>query len=177
VTPDSQIALVILKRSVSIPKAKWRLPSTRRTLDHVAVEPLFLRALKEWRSNPISPAIVESEVSLDGGEIQDPVIRTAKPTDYSGVFLVQFVDRGVKVRVQEEACRKELHTPSRSSQHLATLAFWKPMRILLNGRVGWSTGSFYLLQDYHIVLCDDSDDSKQSLFSEMQLFDLQADLI
>ena len=177
-TPDFRIALVILKRSVSIPKEQWRLPSTHRTLDPITVEPLFLRALKEWRSNPISPAIVESEVSLDGGEIQSPVIRTAKQIDCTGVFLVQFVDRGVKLRMQEEACRKELNTPPRSSRHLATLALWKPMRVLLNGKGDWHEGvRFYLLQDYHIVLCNDSDDSKRKLFSSMQFFDLQADLI
>jgi hypothetical protein len=177
-TPDFHIALVILKRSVSIPKEQWRLPSARRTLDPITVEPLFLRALREWRSNPICPAIVESDVSLDGGKIHNPVIRTAKQNDCTGVFLVQFVEHGVKLRTQEEACRKELNTPRRASRHLATLAFWKPVRVLLNGKIDWHEGvRFYLLQDYHIVLCNDSVDSKRKLFSSIQFFDLQADLI
>jgi hypothetical protein len=177
-TPDLHIALVVLKRSVSIPKKQWRLPSTRRTLDPIVAEPLLFRALKEWRSNPVSPAIVESEVSLDGGEIQSPVIRMAKQTDCTGVFLVQFVDHAVKLRMQEEACRKELNTPRRSSQHLATLAFWKPMRVLLNGKIDSHEGvRFYLLQDYHIVFCNDSDDAKGKLLDSMQFFDFQADLI
>ena len=91
---------------------------------------------------------------------------------------MQFIDRGVKLRMQEEACRKELNTPPRSSQHLATLAFWKPMRVLLNGKSDWHEGvRFYVLQDYHIVLCNDSDDSQRKLFSSVQFFDLQADLI
>src|SRR5262249_32934213 len=110
-------------------------------------------------------------------EIQNPVIRAARQTDYTGVFLVQFVDHAVKLRMQEEACRKELYTPSRPSRHLATLAFWNPMRVLLNGKVDWHAGRFYLVQDYHIVLCNDSDDSKRKLLSSMQFFDLQADLI
>jgi hypothetical protein len=172
------IALVFLKRSVQMVKEEWRLPSTRRTLDPITVGPPVCWALRAWRSNPISPAILETEISLDGGEIQTPVVRMAKQTDYSGVFHVQFVDRSAKIRIQQEACRKELHTPRRSTQHLATLALWKPMRVLLNGKYDYYEGvRFYLLQDYHIVLCDDADNAESQLCSSTRLFDLQADLI
>ena len=159
-----------------MPKAEWRLPSTRRTLDPIAVEPLVRSALGAWRSNPVSPALIQTEVSLDGGEARAPVVRKAKPIDHSGVFRVRLVDGGVKIRILEEACRRELQVPRRPSQHLATLAFWKPVRVLLNGKYDSTAGRFYVLQDYHIVLSDDSDSAEGKLSSEIQFFDLQADL-
>lgn len=172
------IALIILKRSDTIEKSRWRLPSTRRTLDPIAAEPLIFRALREWRSNRVSPALIEAKLSLDG-KIQTPAIRIANQVDRSGVFLLQFVDHGVKVRVTEEGCQEELGTPRRPSRHLTTLAFWKPMRILLNGRrqEGHDDLQLYLLQEYHLVLCDGSDNSQRKLSSSMQFFDLQADLL
>jgi hypothetical protein len=138
----------------------------------------MFRALGEWRSNPVSPALIEAEVSLDG-KIRTPAVRIASQVDHSGVFLLQFVDRGVKVRMTEEGCREQLSTPRRPSRHLTTLAFWKPIRVLLNGRrqEGYEDLQLYLLQEYHLVLCDGSHDSQHKLSSSMQLFDLQADLL
>lgn len=138
--------------------------------------PLVRSALSTWRSNPVSPALIQTEVSLDGGEARPPVVRKAKPADHSGVLRVRFVDEGVKLRIDEEACRSQLQKPRRPSQHLATLEFWNPVRVLLNGKYDSTAGRFYVLQDYHIVLCDDSDSAEQKLSSAMQFFDLQADL-
>jgi hypothetical protein len=175
-TTHSNIALVVLTRSVCMRKEEWRLPSTRRTLDPIKVESPVSWALRAWRSNPVSPAIIETEISLDGGEIQTPTIRTANQIIHSGVFRVQLVDGGAKIRILEEACRTALNIPRRPSQHLDTLAFWKPMRVLLNGKYDAYSGRYYLLKDYHVVLCDDSATAEQKLSSSIQFFDLQADL-
>jgi hypothetical protein len=157
-----------------MPKATWRLRSTRRSLPPLPIEPFVAAGLSAWRSDPISPAIIESEIGPDGEILKSPVFRKAKDRDWSGVFDVQFSGDLVKLKLSQEACRREVYTPRRSSRHIASLRFWEPLRIILNGKADWPSGRYYYLQDYHVVLCNDLTPAS---FSPIRAFDLQADLI
>lgn len=168
---DSRVALVILKRSVSMSKSQWRSSSTRRTLDPIAIEDFVSSAFAEWQSNPISPAIVESQIKSDD-QLDCLPVRKAEQTESSGVFLLQFVAGGVRLRISEEGCRKECCRPRQLSQYLTTLEPWKPVRVLLNGKGHTWDDPYYVLQDYHLVLCDNTERKKHA----PQLFDLQINL-
>ncbi len=157
-----------------MPKATWRLRSTRRTLAPLSIESVVAAGLGAWRLDPLSRAIVESEIGPDGALLKPPVVRKAKDRDWSGAFDLQFSGDLVKLKVSQEACRREVYTPRRSSRHIATLRFWEPLRIVLNGKADWSSGRYYYLQDYHVVLCNGS---MPTSLSPIRTFDLQADLI
>jgi hypothetical protein len=157
-----------------MPKATWRLRSTRRSLLPLPLEPLVAAGLSAWQSDPVSPAIIESEIESDGAILKSPVLRKANDRDWSGVFGIQFSGEIVKLKLSQEACRREVYTPRRSSRHIANLRFWEPLRIILNGKADWSSGRYYYLLDYHVILCNAL--TLESL-SPLQTFDLQADLI
>ncbi|HUS04906.1 MAG TPA: hypothetical protein VMZ52_01320 [Bryobacteraceae bacterium] len=167
-------SLIILKRTVILPKAQWRARSTRRTLDPLAIEQPVHNALQEWRGSSISPAIVESEIDINGTETRQIAVRKAKRTDSSGVFQIEYVGKDVRLTLLEEACSREVHWPRRPSRYLVTLTVWKPVRVLLNGQADWDRERYYYLQDYHVLACDHS---QEALSPGMQFFDLQADLM
>ena len=168
---DSRVVVVILKRSTSMSKSEWRSSSTRRTLDPIAIDPFVSRAFAEWQSNPISPAIVESQIKSDD-QLDGLQVRKAEQTECSGVFLLQFVAGGVRLRISEEGCHRERCRPRQLSQYLTTLEPWKPVRVLLNGKGNTWDDPYYLMQDYHMVLCDDTERKEHAT----QLFDLQINL-
>lgn len=81
-------AIIILKRSVSMPKATWRLRPTRRSLPSIPIEPHVAACLSAWRSDPISPAIIEYEIGPDGAALKSPVLR--KPMTGNGAVSLMF---------------------------------------------------------------------------------------
>ena len=169
-----RLAVLILKRSFSLPKAAWRLQSTRRTLEALDLEPLLAQALRTWDEGSPSPAIIEWEVAPDGTAQGRPSLREADSSDEAGVFELEFVSEGVKLRLSQEACHREVYMPRRPSRHIATLGPWETVRVVLNGKADWPSGRFYYVQDYHVVVCDNR--SPERLRTE-RLLDLQEDLI
>ena len=121
----------------------------------------------------LGSAIVELEINLDGVESRPVTIRKARATDASGVFELQFSEGSVRVKLVREAFNRHF-IPRRRSQYLTVLALGEPVRVLLNGRAGWHSGTFYYLHDYHLVLCDDLEGE---ISLPMRQFDLQADLL
>jgi hypothetical protein len=53
-----QLAILIFKRSQSMPKAEWRLPATCRTLAPMEIESLVTAAWTTWLAQAESPALV-----------------------------------------------------------------------------------------------------------------------
>jgi hypothetical protein len=171
---DTQRAVLILKRAISVPKHIWRLPSTRRALQPLSLEPLVARALEAWEPGLVSPAIVEHDISeIDGTASRVPVARMAQRDDWAGVFHLSFSEEQVKLKLSHEACRREVISPRRSSQHIAELRLWKPIRVILNGKADWPSGRYYYVRDYHVVLCAEV---RPESLGEVQIVDFQADL-
>jgi hypothetical protein len=147
--------ILILKRSVSMPKDIWRLPSTHRTLPPlISLESLLDAALLVRTPQDGSPALIESQVAEDGIQVKTEVVRTLKDNDSAGIFDLRITGQKVTLRLSQEACRREVYTPRRSSQFLTDLKPWAPVRVILNGKADWSSGRSYYLQDYHVILCD-----------------------
>src|SRR5580704_6924557 len=104
--------IVILKRAASIPKDVWRMPSTRRTLPALtSLESLLSTALLFWTAENVSPTLIESDIAEDGVEVKTGVVRTLKDDDSAGIFGLRITGQGMKLRLSEEACRRELYTP------------------------------------------------------------------
>jgi hypothetical protein len=111
--------IVILKRSASIPKDVWRLPSTRRTLPALTLlESLLNTPLLFWTAENVSPTLIESDIAEDGAELKTRIVRTLRRR-LSGHIRFEITGRKVKLKISEEACRREVYTPRRSSQFLA----------------------------------------------------------
>jgi len=171
----SQMPIIILKRSASIPKDCWRLPSTRRTLPALTLlESLLNAALLVWTPQDGSPTLIESEVGEDGIDVKTRVARALKDDDSAGVFDFRITGQKVKLRLSQEACQREVFTPRRSSQFLTDLKPWSPIRVILNGKADWHSGRQYYLQDYHVILCDMPRPDGPLL---VRTFDFQADLV
>ncbi len=167
------ITVLILKRSLSIPKAVWRLPATRRTLPPLHLEPLLKGC--DLRVSGNGPAeLIEWEVAADGSEIQTRAQRPLKENDSAGVFDLVFNGGKVKLRLSQEACRREMYTPRRPSQYLTVLDPGEPVRVILNGKADWPSGRYYYLQDYHVILFAGA---SQRQLLPVRNFDFQADLI
>lgn len=157
-----------------MPKAVWRTPSTRRTLAGFQIDSFLTSAWRQWMDQAISPAMVSCDLEAEPLALKSVTVRKLKPRDYSGALEIHLADSVFKLRLNAEGCRRQVYTPRRNSKHLAPLTFWKPIRVLLNGRAGWYSGQFYYLQDYHVVLCNES---MPSSLPAPDLIDLQADLI
>ncbi|MGA3049287.1 MAG: hypothetical protein ABSD67_21835 [Terracidiphilus sp.] len=167
--------IIILKRSASMPKDIWRLPSTRRTLPPLTLLESLLDATLLLRTpQDGSPALIESNIAEDGIEANTGAVRTLKDDDWAGIFELKITGQKVGLRLNEEACRREVHTPRRSSQFLTYLKPWEPIRVILNGKADWPSGRYYYLQDYHVILCELPRADGPLL---LRTFDLQADLI
>jgi hypothetical protein len=118
--------------------------------------------------------VIESEVSVDGTAILSLLSRGLTEHDSAGVFDFAVTDDAVRVRLSEEACRMAVYTPRRSSQFLAALKPWEPIRVVLKRKADWSSGRYYYLLDYHLVLCDAA---LSFALLPVRIFDYQADLI
>jgi hypothetical protein len=165
------ILLLVLKRSVEIPKAVWRLPATRRTLDSFSLAPL-LRQLP-IHTIPLQPTLLTAELTPEATEITHQQTRPLKPIDHTGVFRLTQAQNTVKVALYAEACRLRLHLPHRPSRHLANLEPNQPRRVLLNGRADWSSGRYYYLRDDHLILFHGPQPTE---LPPATTIDLQADL-
>src|SRR5262249_27241709 len=130
-------------------KSIWRLPSTRRMLPPITqLQPLVDKALHVWTVKHASMVLIEGEISEDGSDVRTRVPRLLKPYDSAGVFDLSATDEKVKLRISQEGCRREVHTPRRSSQYLATLRPWEPIRVILNGKADWHSDRYYYLLDH-----------------------------
>ena len=138
------------------------------------LEPLLKAALLLSTAENVSPTLIESNVAEDGIEVKAGVVRTLEGDDSAGIFDLSIIDQQVRLRLSQEACRREVYTPRRSSRFLTVLKPWTPIRVILNGKADWPSGRYYYLQDYHVVLCDPS--PIDGPFS-VRTFDFQADLI
>jgi len=166
--------ILFLKRSLLIPKAVWRVPSTCRTLTPLTLEPLVCAALEDTTCESAQASLIEEEVVADGSATQGRVSRRLKEHDSAAVFDLAVADDSVKMRLNQEACRREVYTPRRSSQFLAVLKPWEPIRVVLNGKADWPSGRIYYVQDYHVILCGPA---RSCVLLPVRTFDLQADLV
>jgi hypothetical protein len=116
------------------------------------LEPLLETALDVSASAQTSANLIESEATSDGSEVRTRVSRELKNDDSAGVFELSTNAGTVKLRLSQEACRREVYTPRRSSQFLAALQPWEPIRVVLNGKADWPSGRYYYLQDYYVIL-------------------------
>jgi hypothetical protein len=169
-------AIILLERSTITPKHVWRDSSFCRTLKPIEVSHLITGA---WKSNQAGSAQKGSIVmSLDpeGFAKQAPSVRAiqGEQKDFIGVFDVSFVaaDR-VQVVLREEECARRLASPGYRTRQIALLKPWKPIRVLLNGRSGSYSGTYYLLREYHLALCCHPTPDH---LSEPRFLDLQVDL-
>ena len=156
-----------------MPKDIWRLAVTRRTLPPLDYGPLILQALQTWPEGGASPVMIEAHVVRDGGALEAAVLRAAKSHDCAAIFELNFSDDRAKLRLSEQACAREVHTPRRRSRQLATLRLWEPVRVVLNGKADWPSGRLYYLLDYHVVLCSRG----PCALLPARTYDLQADLV
>lgn len=147
-----QSIVVLLKRCLSIPKQQWREQNCPRTLEPIEVESLIKKAWQGTRAGSAEQGSVELSLSPDGSLENAPLMHMVQGPQkaFMGVFDVSFVstDR-VKVTLREEACSSQLGTPRRRTRQIGLLRPWKPIRVLLNGRYGSSSGQYYLIQEYH----------------------------
>src|SRR5260370_34735963 len=114
-----------------MPKAVWRSPSPRRTLSPLILEPLVETALNVSPSEQTSTHLIESEVTSDGSEVKTRLSRELKNDDSAGVFELAATAETVRLRLSQEACRRELYTPPLSSPFLAALLPSTPTRAVL----------------------------------------------
>jgi hypothetical protein len=77
------------------------------------------------------------------------------------------------VKLSEQGCFHAVHQPRRSSRHLPTLHCWEPIQVVLNGKADWTSGRFYYLKHYLIVLANESFPER---LAPSKIFNLQADL-
>lgn len=169
-------AILILKRSISMPKAVWRSPSTKRTLAPLTMEGLVDKSLQGWSArSPVAQLIIEADVAQDGSDLKAAVPRAALDKDWSGVFALNMVGAQVRLSLTQEACHREVRAPRRSTQFLTCLQPWEPIRVILNGKADdGSSHRHYYLQDYHVVLCQGA---RPKGLQPVRTFDFQADLI
>jgi len=117
------------------------------------------------------------QLQQDGSATDAPSIRPVQGQQkaFIGVFDVSFTspDR-VKVTLREEECARHLGTPHHRTRQIALLRPWKPLRVLLNGRCGSYSGQYYVLKEYHLVLCTGLTPER---FGPTRCLDLQADLM
>ncbi|MBL8235071.1 MAG: hypothetical protein JNL98_41600 [Bryobacterales bacterium] len=139
------------------------------------IAPLVEQALSpQTAPAPEGNVIVDAEISQDCTHLAKLFARTATTArEFQGALALTFNDGRVKLALNSEACRRELFTPRRPSQHLGTLKPWEPVRVILNGKADWSSGRFYYLQDYHVILCDGP---QPQTLPVARTFDLQAHL-
>lgn len=110
----------------------------------------------------------------DGSDVTKPVSRKLKEHDSAGVFNFVISGHDVKLRLNQEACGREVYVPRRPSQFLAVLKPWEAIRVILNGKADGHSDRYYYLQDYYVILCDPAR-THESI--PVRTFDLQADLI
>ena len=170
-------SIVLLTRSLCIPKREWREPSGRRTLLPIDIDPL-LKSI--WQANqPELPEQGSLVVSLqpDGSTAEAPSIRPLQGQKKAliGVFDFSFVTHNsVRVILREEACASQLGTPRRPTRQIGLLRPWKPVRVLLNGRSTSYSGQYYLLREYHLALCNEPVPDR---IEATRFVNLQADLL
>lgn len=169
-------AVVLLERGFMIPKDVWRDSSCRRTFMPIAVANLIIGA---WKSNETAVAeqgALVMGLQRDGFANDLPSIHPMQGQQKTliGVFAVSFVSANlVRVTLRGEECARTVGSPRQRTRQIALLRPWEPVRVLVNGRFGGSSGQHYFLREYHLALCSGSVPER---VEAPRLVDLQADL-
>ena len=170
-------SIVVLKRSRRIAKQEWREPSCDRTLVPIDVDPLIRSIWQANQSELPEQSFVELSLQADGSPETAPSIHSIQGHQkaFIGVFSVSFVSRDrAEVILLDEKCSIQLGTPRRRTRQIGLIRPWKPARVLLNGRCTSSSGQYYVLQEYHLALCNEPAPDR---LEATRLVDLQADLM
>jgi hypothetical protein len=170
-------ALLLFVRSQSIPKLVWRQRGSRRTFVEIDPGPLIQRIWQAHRSQPTEQSLLSFTLALDGTPDGAPDARylSGRQKARAGVFDFTFEQSGeVKVTLRGETAWQQLGTPRRPTRPIGMLRPWKPIRVLLNGRLSSYSGQHYVLREYHLVLCRDPAPDQ---LPPAKLVDLQADLM
>lgn len=131
-----------------MPKSVWRAVDTLRTFTPSNIFPFVASAWKTSNDQD-SPFLIESDMDVSHRP-RKTAVRKANKIKYSGVFRLQIDDR-LKVHLDTQACKRELHAPERLSRHLATLRPWHTLRVLLNGNADWHSESYFFVREYHVL--------------------------
>ena len=176
-TADSAASqVVVIERGFLTPKEIWRAPSCQRTLEPIEVESMIRGAWSTSLQHLSRRGLIELSLLPDGSPGGPPVSRPVQGSQkaIAGVFDITFeTDGAVRVGLRAERCQSILGKPTRPSRTLARLEPWKPLRVLLNGRLASSAGQHYVLCDYYFALCADSASPE---LLPIRFLDLQADL-
>jgi hypothetical protein len=177
--PPLQLSIVVLKRRVCIPKQFWRERWCRRTLAPLTnAHALITRIWQANRRTLPDFSFVEQLLQPDGSAESPARICPIQDREKSlfDMFDFTFVPDGrIKVVLRGEVCSRQLGSPRRPTRHIAYLMPWKPIRILLNGRIqSGEAETLYVLQEYHLSLCAEPAPER---LETIQFVDLQADLI
>ena len=166
--------IVVLTRGISMPKDLWRSPGRQRTLAPIDAESLIMSV---YGAYPQRDAILSMSLNPDGSPIGPPSIREMQQgtqKGYAGVFDLSIEANGeVRVTLRDEDCLRQLGIPRRGTRQIGTLRTWRPLRILLNGRMSDYSGQIYIVREYHLVLCNEP---VPALLEPERFVDLQEDL-
>lgn len=162
-------ALIVVSRGVTFSKDEWRRPGMRRTLVAIETRPIA-EGLYRGLTLGAEPLVCKAE--LEGTAIARQSVGPLKR--HHGVFELAVRDDGtVRLTLREEACSALYGTPRRHTQTVATLAAWRTVRVLLNGRLSSYSGQTYRVHEYCWTLC--AGESPEP-WPESVTVDLQADL-
>lgn len=170
-------AIVLLERRSLIPKQEWRSPSCSRTFAAIEVSKTITNARETHRSEARENAALLIPLRSDGSPQSPPSIcplEGAKKA-FLGVFEVSFILQDqVDVTLREEECSRLLGSPRRSTRQIALMTPWNSMRVLLNGRLSGHSSQYYLLVEYHLMVCTEAIPER---IAPPRFIDLQADLL
>ncbi|MBN8732837.1 MAG: hypothetical protein J0L64_20035 [Acidobacteria bacterium] len=162
-------ALIVASRGVTFTKDEWRRPGMRRTLAAIDTGPLVEGAFRDLE---VGPTPLVCTVEWEGTAIRRQSVGPLKR--HHGVFEIAVREDGsVRLVLREEACSSLYGTPRRHTQRVATLAPWRTVRVLINGRYSSYSGQTYLVHEYYWTLCEGAPPER---WPEAVTVDLQADL-
>jgi len=162
-------AVIVVSRGVALTKDEWRRPGLRRRLEPLRVGPV-VEGLYRGLTLGAGPLVCAAE--LEGAAILRQ--NSGLLQRHHGVFeIASREDGAVRLRLREEACSALYGTPRRQTQTMATLAPWRTVRVLLNGRLSSYSGQTYRVHEYCWTLCAGEPPER---WPEAVTVDLQADL-
>lgn len=171
-------AVLVMGRRIEFRKEIWRTPNTRRTLSAIDVTDLIAGNWKTHRTEVGPRGYIELSLSADGKATENPPsfhpLEEQQARFFAGLFEFVYLSWfEVRLTLREEQCATVLPKPYRPNRALGTMAPWKPVRVLLNGRFADHDDSVYVLQEYYVALCCDPAPIE---IEPVRLIDLQADL-
>lgn len=141
----------------------------RRTLAAIEAGPMVVGL---YRSLQVGTEPLVCAAELEGTAILRQSVGPLQR--HQGVFAMAVREDGtVRLTLREEACSALYGTPRRRTQTVATLAAWRTVRVLLNGRYSSYSGQTYLVHEYYWTQCAGAPPERRA---EILTVDLQADL-